>query len=213
MRFLDIIERVSEKAAPGRTPTFTGAHVIMALETLSGRRPVGRNKLSQTLKIGRGVARTLVRHLDKEGLIDVSRSGMVLSKFGKAVFSELRAEIKEGFEVPKSPITVAPANFVVLVKNRAHAVGTCVDLRDEAVKAGSSGATTLIFKNKELVIPGVGKGFIGEDAPIYDLLLTKLQPEENDVIIIGSSLNGHAAEVGAKMVALKLLKRGCRGKT
>lgn len=206
MKSLDVIEKVTEKVAPGRTPSFMEAHVAMALEALSDRRAVGRNKLSQILKIGGGITRTLVRHLDKEELIEVSRSGMALSKFGKAVFSKLSSQISRGVEVPKSPITVGPVNFAVLVKNKAHAVKNGVDQRNDAVRAGALGATTLVFRHNGLVLLGVKKEIIGGDLPIYDILLAKLQPEQNDVIIIGSAFDKQAAEVGAKMAALKLLK-------
>jgi len=41
---------------------------------------------------------------------------------------------------------------------------------------------------------------------ISDMLVSKLNPKENDVIIVGSGENKTSAEIGAKMAALELLK-------
>jgi hypothetical protein len=42
---------------------------------------------------------------------------------------------------------------------------------------------------------------------IHKTLISKLDPKENDVIIIGSGENRRLAELGAKMAAFELLTR------
>jgi predicted transcriptional regulator len=90
---LGVIEKIASKIAPGLAPSFTEAHVIKALETVSAGEGVGRIKLSEMLGLGGGATRTLVRHLRNEGLIEVSKSGIVLSKLGKK--SLLRPKVQD----------------------------------------------------------------------------------------------------------------------
>jgi len=206
MEALRVIEKVASKIAPGRAPSFIGAHVIKALEAIGAGKGVGRKKLSEILRLGEGATRTLVRHLRNEGLIEVSRSGIALSKFGEKVFSDLRSRISEETEIPKSPLTVGAFNVAVLIRNAAGSVKHGVEQRDDAIKVGALGATTLVFSYNKLTMPGISEDIFQKIQPIQDALISKLKPTENDVIIIGSAHEKRAAEFGAKTAALGLLK-------
>jgi len=206
VEWLRVIEKVASKIAPGRGPSFSEAHVIRALETIGAKEGVGRIKLSEILGLGGGATRTLVRHLRNEGMIEVSRSGIVLSKSGEKVFSDLRSRISEEIEIPKSPLTVGSFNVAVLIRNAAGSVKYGVEQRDAAIKVGALGATALVFSRNKLTIPGVSKNIFQNIQPIHDALVSKLKPTENDVIIIGSANGKRAAEFGAKTAALELLK-------
>jgi predicted transcriptional regulator len=203
---LSIIERVTRKIAPGRAPSFNEAQVVKALEIICAYGTVGRTKLSKELELGEGTTRTLLKHLKKEGLIEGSRYGIMLSESGKKLFSNLRSKISEGIEVPNSHLTVGPFNIAVLVRNAAHAIRTGVEQRDKAIKVGALGATTLIFSRSKLTMPSCEEEAFEGISSIYDMLVSKLNPKENDVIVIGSGENKTSAEIGAKMAALELLK-------
>jgi len=206
LELLEVIERVTSKVAPGRAPSFTEAHVIKALEII-GAEAVGRIRLSKELGLGEGATRTLVKHLKNEGMIKVSKYGIVLSEYGKKLFSDLRSRISEGVEVPPSPLTVGSFNVAVLVRDAARAVKRGVEQRDTAIKAGALGATTLIFSRNKLTMPSVEEEAIFKGIPsIREILLSRLRPKENDVILIGSGENKRIAEIGAKMAAFELLK-------
>jgi len=206
MEALRVIEKVASKIAPGRAPSFIGAHVIKALEAIGAGKGVGRKKLSEILRLGEGATRTLVRHLRNEGLIEVSRSGIALSKFGEKVFSDLRSRISEEIEIPRSSLTIGSFNVAVLIRNVAGSVKCGVEQRDDAIKVGALGATTLVFSHNKLIMPRISEDIFQKIQPIQDALISKLKPTENDVIIIGSAHEKRAAEFGAKTAALGLLK-------
>ena len=210
MQFLQMMEKVAGKLAPGRAPGFTEVHVVKALETLGTEEPVGRIRLSKILGLGEGETRTLVRHLRNEDVVEVSRTGIVLSDLGEKILSDLRSNLSEESEVPESSLTVGPHNVAVLIKNVADSVKYGLEQRDAAIRAGALGATTLIFRNDRLTMPGVGKDVFQNIQPIHGMLVAKLKPEENDVILIGSADDKRTAEFAAKTAALKLLrsKRG-----
>ncbi len=206
MRFLEVVEKVAGKFAPGRTPTFAEVHAVKALETLGAGEPLGRIRLSKILGLGEGETRTLVRHLRNEDLIHVSRAGIILSELGKELLSDLRSNLSKEIEVPESSLTVALSNMAILIKNAAESVKYGVEQRDVAIKAGALGATTLVFRDDRLTMPEVGEDVFRNIQSIHDLLVAKLKPEEGDVIIIGSADDKRTAEFAAKTAALKLLK-------
>jgi len=206
VEILEIVERVAGKIAPGRSPLFTEAHVIKALEEINAQKSVGRLKLSKELQLGEGAARTLVKHLKNEELIETSKLGITLSEYGKRVFSSLRTVVSEQVEVPSSPLTVGFFNIAVLVRSLAAAVKYGLEQRDAAIMAGAKGATTLIFSKNKLTMPSVKEDVFKGNMAIRDFLLSRLSPKEGDVIIIGSADEKIRAEFGAKMAALQLLK-------
>jgi len=206
LELLKVIERVTSKIAPGRTPTFNEAHVIEAIEIISVYEAVGRIRLSKELGLGEGVTRTLVKHLKNERIIEVSRSGIVPSEYGKKLFSNLRSRISEEIEVPPNPLTVGPFNVAVLVRDAASVVKRGLEQRDTAIKAGALGATTLIFSRNRLTMPSMEKEDVFKGiSSIHEMLISKLNPKENDVIIVGSGENRRLAKLGAKMAAFELL--------
>jgi len=208
LELLEVIEKVTSKVAPGREPSFTEVHVIKALEIISGGEAVGRIRLSKELGLGEGATRTLVKHLKNEGIIEISRNGIVLSEYGEKLFSDLRSRISEEVEVPPSPLTVGPFNVAVLVRDAASMVKTGLEQRDTAIKAGAQGATTLIFSRNKLTMPSVkGKNVFKGISSVHEMLVSKMHPKENDVIIVGSGESKRLAELGAKMAAFELLTR------
>jgi predicted transcriptional regulator len=206
LRLLEVIERVTRKIAPGPVPSFNEAHVVKALEIISKYGIVGRIRLSKELGLGEGTTRTLLKHLKNEGITQSSRSGISFSEEGKKLFSDLRSKLSEGVDVPSSPLTVGSFNIAILVRDSAQAIGSGMEQRDIAIKSGASGATTLVCSGNKLFMPTREQN-VSESMPsLHDELVTKLNPNQNDVIIVGSGENRELAEIGAKMAAIKLLK-------
>jgi len=206
LRLLEVIERVTRKIAPGPAPSFNEAHVVKALEIIGKCGIVGRIRLSKEVGLGEGTTRTLLKHLKNEGITQSSRSGIFFSETGKKLFSDLRSKVSEGVDVASSPLTVGSFNIAVLVRDSAQAVGSGMEQRDTAIKSGASGATTLVFSGNKLSMPACVNDISESTSSLHDEIVTKLNPNENDVIIVGSGENRDLAEIGAKMAAIKLLK-------
>lgn len=205
MKALETVERVAAKIAPGRSPSFAGAHIIKALEDISVIGTVGRLKLSKDLHLGEGEARTLVKHLKNEGLIDVSKSGISLSASGRGLLSSLRALVSEPIDVPSTPLTVGPFNVAVRVTEMKGSVKYGLEQRDAAIMAGASGATTLVFAENRLAMPGTQED-VSKSAPSIRASLSKMDLKDGDVIIIGSADEKIKAELGARAAALELVR-------
>jgi predicted transcriptional regulator len=206
LEVLEAIERVADKIAAGPAPPFNEGHVVKSLEIIADYGNVGRVNLSKELELGIGTTRTIMKHLKRERLIESSKYGFVLSEQGKNLLSGLRVKIGKGIEVPNSPLTVGPSVVAVLVKDAAHKVVGGAEQRNTAIRAGARGATTLVFLGKRLIIPSKMDHSLKDLSPLRDILVSKLSPEENDVIIVGSGENRVNAENGAIMASLKLLR-------
>ena len=209
METLETVNRVAAKIAPGRLPSFAEAHVLKALEDISLQKTVGRLKLSKDLHLGEGETRTLVRHLQNEGLIDVSKVGISLSASGRRLLSSLRTFVSEQIEMPSTPLTVGPFNVAVRVTGMKDSIKFGLEQRDAAIMAGAKGATTLVFTKNRLTMPGTGED-VAKSVPSIPASLSKLSLNEGDIIIIGSSDEKIRAELGAKTAALELLKSRAR---
>jgi hypothetical protein len=202
---LEVVDRVAGKIAPGRLPSFAEAHVVKALEEIGLQESVGRLKLSKDLHLGEGEARTLVKHLKNEGLIEVSKSGISLSAAGRRMLSRLKALMSEQLDVPSSPLTVGRFNVAVRVAGIRGFIKYGLEQRDAAMMAGARGATTLVFTENRLTMAGTGEDVSKSDPSILTTL-SRLGLNEGDVIIIGSADEKIRAELGVKTAALELLR-------
>ena len=105
--------------------------------------------------------------------------------------------------LPESSITVDKFNYAVLVKDIANSIHSGIEQRDIAIKSGAAGATTLIFKENKFIIPETNYNALENELNIHKILVENLQPENNDVIIIGSdNISKQNAELAAKYAAL-----------
>ncbi|MCP8304479.1 MAG: hypothetical protein H3Z50_03285 [archaeon] len=207
MKFLEVIDEITKKIAPGLLPSFTPVHIFTFIRVVGSREPIGRAKLSLVLQLGEGATRTLIKRLQREGVIESTKFGCVLTDFGKEIFSDLNSRISEDLELPPSSYSVSRFNIAILVKGAAKVIGQGVEQRDAALKAGASGATTLVYTKGKLTMPGLKKSFSEHSPEIHDILMTKLRPDEGDSIVIGSANDKKIAEFGAKAAALETLRK------
>ena len=203
---MEVIERVTRKIAPGPTPTFNDGQVVKTLEILNECGTIGRIRLSKELGLGEGSTRTLLKHLKNEGMTQSSRKGIAFSEKGKKFFYEMRKKVSKSVEVPSGPLTVGKFNIAILVRDAAQTVGSGLEQRDIAIKSGASGATTLIYSDNKFSIPNLIED-VSENTPnLYNDLERELNPNQDDVIIVGSGETKEVAEMGAIMAAIELLK-------
>ncbi len=205
MNMLQAIEDAAIKIAPGKAPYFIEAHIVKALMIIS-RKPVGRVNLAKTLGLGEGSIRTLVKHLEKAGIIETSREGIVLTRSGQRLVSKMKSRISEIIDVPKSALTVGAFNVAVLVRGVADSVKAGLEQRDAAIKVGAQGATTLICSNGRLSMPLINEDVFIELPKVREMIISKLTPREDDIVVIGSAGDKLTAELGAIAAALETLK-------
>jgi len=178
-------------------------HVFKTLQLIEENGHVSREMLCKELDLGEGTIKTLIRHLKMQDLIESTNAGTKMTKKGNSFFSELLSSMPSETSVSKCTITLGKHNYAVLVKQMSSAIKSGIEQRDAAIKMGASGATTLLFKDTKFVIPRTDYDALKDERQLSKQLLKKLQPRDEDVIIIGSdNYSKKRAEFAAKSAAL-----------
>ena len=199
---IQALQDIVSRKGSSKVLTFSIPHVLKALQLLTEERFVSRATFGKEIHLGAGAVKTLILHLKEAGLADSTKSGTFLTEKGHRLTNHIQNVIPKECKIKKCSIIQGKYNHAVLLKNYSKVVKTGLEQRDYAILYGSSGCTTMIYKNKKLVFPGDEKeGFI-KDVKIRNDLLENLCPDEGDVIIISSSDDPFVAEISAKNSAL-----------
>ncbi len=185
-------------SAGGPTPKFSPYHVWKAYRIIDEDGPIGRKALSAALKVGEGSTRTILDRMIREGSAENTNRGAILTERGKEKLSDSGILLEE---VDLDGLTVGRYNCAVLAKGMAHKVRLGCEQRDEAVRAGATGATTLVCKKGKLLFPGDEKY---PDQKLVAPLRGVFAVEEDDAVIVGSAFTREAAEKGAVSAALAM---------
>jgi len=205
MRTLDVLKELSEQKAAGPTPSFTELDLAKAIEIV-GRERIGRFGLSERLGLGEGATRTLIDRLLEARLVKISKRGCELTDRGLTVMKHLSAKLGPKARVSRSPITVGPYDFGILVRKAANKVSSGIEQRDAAVRAGANGAVTLVIRNGQLLMPSADDSKMRQSPGVAERLIENFQPGENDVIVIAGGVTERVAEDSAWAAAWTLLK-------
>lgn len=185
-----------------------GEHQILKALMVIGEGEIGRGKLSKRLGMGEGAVRTLIKRMVLRGLVKTSARGCRLTRKGERIYKAMKEVMPSSIRVPKSGLSIDEENFALLVKGGGKMVTSGITERDEAIKAGATGATTLVFEKEKFLMPRISNN-CERDHPdlIWKILREKLAPEDGDVIIIGSAKDLKGAEYGAIGAAISMLRR------
>jgi hypothetical protein len=163
--------------------------------------------LCRELVLGEGAIKTLIKHMKMDGLISTTNGGTKMTPKGKEICYQLTSSIPSETRLPKCSVALGKFNHAVLLKNLSYGLKSGIEQRDAAIKMNGTGATTLLYIDKKLVMPtNLHRDSLKEEPGIRKLLIGKLKPIQEDVIIIGSSdYNSKTAELAAKNAALSTL--------
>jgi predicted transcriptional regulator len=204
--FKQTLEDIMAQKAPGPSATFSVFHLVRATEII-GQKEIGRGKLAKSLKVGEGVARTIVRRLTDAGLIGISKAGCFLTEKGLRLWKDYNSVVKKA-EIDGSELNPEGYNIAVLVKKQGCKVKSGMEQRDAAVMNAAKGAITMRFERGCLVIPSVS-GDVNKDFPkAAAQILRVLKPEDGDAIVIVTADDREKAEWGALAATWTLLNAG-----
>jgi len=205
MKLKKILERLVQEKAPGPSPAFTVFDIIRVLSRIA-KGPIGRVKLAKELKIGEGTMRTIISRLKEAELIEISKYGCFLTKKGEKTWKEIKGVFRKMVVLRKNEFSFAPYTMAILVKEKMDMIKAGMEQRDAAIMAGAKSATTIVMKNGKLIVPAISEN-MKEDYPLaYKQIMEHLEPEEKDVIIIGSAETLEKAEYGTLAAAWTLVE-------
>jgi len=199
------MQQIAGKKAPGPSTSFTIFHVFYALE-LMAQKPLGRNKLAEKLNVGDGAVRTIISRLREGDLIETSKEGCNLTKKGQDIWRQFEEIFPKRVDIPHSELAESEFNFAFLVKNSAVKVGSGIDQRDAAIIAGARKALVIVSRKGHLCIESVSDAIEQQYPRAAKVILEKLMPQENDVIIIAGADSALKAKRGAFAAAWSLIR-------
>jgi DNA-binding Lrp family transcriptional regulator len=170
-----------------------------ALEFIAKHGRMGRKDLAKELGIGEGSVRTILNQLKRSGLLVSSRGGHSLTHKGRRALGTP----SEFVRIDAGDLTVGEVDVATIVRGAAAKVKKGIEQRDEAIKAGATGATILVFKEGQVQFPD---RFIEVGKELSETIVKALRPREGDVIVIGTGSDVSSAEAGARAAARTLTR-------
>jgi DNA-binding transcriptional regulator LsrR (DeoR family) len=180
---------------------FGDHHVYRTLSQLSDCKRRGRKSLANSIGIGEGSIRTILEFLRDKGFIEVRQTGIQITKSGSYFLEGIPLNVER---LPSTDMSLSDDNVAVQVKGSANMVVSGIQQRDSAIKAGADGATTIVIKEGNLIIPPDYS--LDLEQPVDAKVLRNLfDLKDGDVIIIGTAKDFDDAENGAVAAALDIL--------
>ena len=206
--YVKALTKIASRYAPSRILSFELVHIFKTFQLLDKNEHISRVLLCQELALGEGSVRTLVKHLKMQNLVKSTNGGTRLTEKGKVLSSELLQSIPSEANMPKCSIALGKFNYMILLRKYGFAIKSGIEQRDAAIKIGAVGATTLLYKDRKFIMPGAydNKNSLQKEPHVVNLLIDKLKPADDEVIIIGSDNKSlRTAEFGAKNAALSTI--------
>jgi hypothetical protein len=201
-RQVQILQNIVSRKGSSKVLTFSVPHIFKALQLLHKDQYVSRSSFCRHLHMGEGAVKTMIMHLKEESMADSTKSGTFLTNKGKNFIKNLLDVISAECEIKKCVIAQGRFNYAVILKKYAFATKSGVEQRDYAILYGATGATTILYKDKQFVFPNEGVDCLLDDSKTRNVLLSNLHPENGDLIIIASANDPFVAEIAAKNSAL-----------
>ncbi len=202
---LKTLLKIAEKPI-GPKPGFEVTDVMKLFFVLGEGAPKGRKSLSKELQLGEGSVRTLLNRLQESGLVKMERGGCRLTESGASIYRELAETLTQPKPVDAGPLSQGAWNYAILIRGSAAKIRSGLEQRDAAVRAGASGATTLLYVGGRFSLPGVDVDVEKTYPSIFwKTVRDLLNPKDGDCIIIVGAGSAKAAERGALTAALQTL--------
>ncbi len=206
-RVLNKLQALSKLPSPGPAPAFTHIHVSQAILTIGDEGQIGRIELSRKLGVGEGAIRTVIKHLTQGRIVTIAKGGCVLTRQGRTLYDSLRSRVSKVSIIDARQLALDKVSAAILVKRSGRHVKRGIEQRDAAIRAGGTGACTLVFHEHQFRIPmsESEEWKLRPDDPLIKDITNALHPEEEDVVVISSAPDGILAKQGAMAAALTLI--------
>jgi hypothetical protein len=159
--------------------------------------PLGRYELCESLSVGEGSARTLLKRLSESKFITADgKQGQRLTDKGKSLFESVLGDVPRSLFLDLPNLSIYSSSYANLVRNRLSVIKDGIRQRDEAIIQGGygkAGATTIVQRDGALVMPPDDFNILLEYESEAILMMDALRPEDNDVIIVGSADDANLA--------------------
>ncbi|MGI0091779.1 MAG: DUF4443 domain-containing protein [Nitrososphaerales archaeon] len=197
----------------GPKASYSEVDILKALSAIGkSETNLGRTRLGQLIGLGQGEVRTLISRLKSNGLIIVDAKGCAFTEKGKKEFDAVSKSLPYSSKVEAKSLGLGRFTWSITVRNAESKIRNGIEQRDASVRAGASGALTVIYSSGKFMIPSADKKSagaadceaLGPSEP-WTTIRSEGRPKNGDVIIVSGSETLFLAEEGALAAALTIL--------
>tara|TARA_B100000676_G_C18017045_1_gene810263 strand:+ start:1045 stop:1683 length:639 start_codon:yes stop_codon:yes gene_type:complete len=199
---IKILQRVVSKKRTGKELSFSMPHVFKAINILYNEKYVSRATLCRELHLGEGSIKTLIKHLKELEIISIIKSGTFLTTKGRNIAEKFQESIPSCHLLKDCKLTGFRYTNAVLLRDFSNHLGNGLEQRDFAILYGAKEVFTFVFKKENFVFPKENIDGFSNDRKTKDIMIEKLNPQKNDVVIITSSNDKFEAELSGINSAL-----------
>jgi hypothetical protein len=148
---------------------------------------IGRYRLAEMLGVPQGIARGILVHMNRDGLIQARyRAGTRASSKGLRRLVTLMKlhNLKLVKRSDKGLLGLDSSSVLFHVSGRSRQLGQGIEQRDAAIKSGATGAVTFFFDGRALKFPGVAESLQKRDPAAFEQLKNQLVMKRGDVVLI-----------------------------
>jgi predicted transcriptional regulator len=204
---MQLLQDLAKSSNAGPAPVFSHLHIADALLAIGDEGPKGRILLSKQLGLGEGAIRTMIRRLTTAKIIATGQLGCRLTRRGELLYKRLRRKLSKVAAVEPGQLSLDKVSAAIAVRASSRLVKRGVEQRDAAVRAGATGACTLVYRNGTYLMPMANEDWkLNQEDSLGRDLNGLFAPRDKDVIIIASAPEKEIAEQGAMAAALTLVE-------
>ena len=96
-------------------------------------------------------------------MIDTTKSGSFLTEKGEKISKEIQKIIPNECKIKKCSVVSGKNNHAIILKNYDFSIKSGLEQRDYAILYGSSGCTTILFRDNRFVFPRENKDCFRKD--------------------------------------------------
>jgi len=204
---VQVLRDLAKFSNAGPAPVFSHLHITDALLLIGDEGLKGRIELSRQLGLGEGAIRTIIRRLTRARIIATGEAGCRLTKRGTQLYKRLRSKLSRVAAVDAGQLSLDKVSAAIVVRASSRLVKRGVEQRDAALRAGATGACTLVYRNGTYLMPMANEDWkLNPQDSLARDLNGLFAPGDKDVIIIASAPEKEIAEHGAMAAALTLVE-------
>lgn len=191
----------------GPAMKFNDAELFFLLDHLSRHGRVGRQPLARLLHIGEGSVRGMLALLQNYGFVDVERTGVALTPYGRSLLDALGIRT---VDIYLPHYVIGSCQQGIVVRNAVDKVFNGIEQRNAGIRAGGDGCSTWAMRDGTLyMLPNWN---VDENKPtVAAIIRRETGLAEGEVLIVGGGDDPHVAMMAAGTAALDIVRSEPRG--